>query len=101
MERQEINKFEQFIRNKLFYFTIGPNEKDIIQNIFNDNSNSEIKFIDMINEMLEDFRKKKLITYCKVCRSVLEFQNQCINRSIGSLCIDCYCVMSFVMNDDE
>jgi hypothetical protein len=93
MEAHELNRFENFIRNKIFNNDSPLSDKEKLKNIFNDCNNYELKFIDMVNEMIKDFRMKKIILYCKVCRNVLFFEGKCINRNIGSLCLDCYVLM--------
>jgi hypothetical protein len=93
METHELNRFETFIRNKIFNNDSPINDKDKLKNIFNDSTNWELKFIDMVNEMITDFRNKKIILYCKICRNVLFFEGRIINRNIGSLCLDCYVLL--------
>ena len=93
MEIHELNRFENFIRNKIFTNDSPINDKEKLKNIFNESTNFELKFIDMVNEMITDFRMKKVILYCKICRNVLQFEGKCINRNIGTLCFDCYVLM--------
>ena len=93
MEIHELNRFENFIRNKIFTNDSPINDKEKLKNIFNESTNFELKFIDMVKEMITDFRMKKVILYCKICRNVLFFEGRFINKNIGSLCLDCYVLL--------